>query len=137
MMLAAELALAKVDVAVVERRASQEIDGSRSGGLHSRTIEVLDQRGIADRFLAQGQAMQIQAFANLPGIHRDQLCQLITRNQDAPMILMLTAAGGPADRVKGSRSAPTTTSPSLSTSRSSCCASAHSPAANPRPAAEP
>jgi DNA-binding response OmpR family regulator len=38
---------------------------------------------------------------DLPGIHGDQLCQLITRNQDPPMILMLTAAGGPADRVKG------------------------------------
>ena len=66
MMLAAELALAGIDVAIVERRASQELDGSRSGGLHSRTIEVLDQRGIADRFLAEGQAMQVQAFAGVP-----------------------------------------------------------------------
>ncbi len=66
MMLGAELALAKVNVAVVERRASQELDGSRPGGLQSRTIEVLDQRGIADRFLAEGQAMQVQAFAGIP-----------------------------------------------------------------------
>jgi 2-polyprenyl-6-methoxyphenol hydroxylase-like FAD-dependent oxidoreductase len=66
MMLAAELALAGIDVAIVERRASQELDGSRAGGLHSRTIEVLDQRGIADRFLAEGQAMQVQAFAGVP-----------------------------------------------------------------------
>ena len=66
MMLAAELALAKIDVAVVERRPDHELDGSRSGGLHSRTIEVLDQRGIADRFLAEGQAMQVQAFAGIP-----------------------------------------------------------------------
>ena len=66
MMLAAELALVGVDVAIVERRASQELDGSRSGGLHSRTIEVLDQRGIADRFLAAGQAMQVQAYAGVP-----------------------------------------------------------------------
>jgi 2-polyprenyl-6-methoxyphenol hydroxylase-like FAD-dependent oxidoreductase len=66
MMLAAELTLAGIDVAIVERRASQELDGSRSGGLHSRTIEVLDQRGIADRFLAEGQAMQVQAFAGIP-----------------------------------------------------------------------
>jgi 2-polyprenyl-6-methoxyphenol hydroxylase-like FAD-dependent oxidoreductase len=66
MMLAAELALAGIDVAIVEWRASQELDGSRSGGLHSRTIEVLDQRGIADRFLAEGQAMQVQAFAGIP-----------------------------------------------------------------------
>jgi 3-(3-hydroxy-phenyl)propionate hydroxylase len=66
LMLAAELTLAGIDVAIVERRASQELDGSRSGGLHSRTIEVLDQRGIADRFLAEGQAMQVQAFAGIP-----------------------------------------------------------------------
>ena len=37
------------DVAIVERRASQELVGSRAGGLHSRTIEIFDQRGIADR----------------------------------------------------------------------------------------
>ena len=66
MMLAAELALAKVDVVVVERRPDHALDGSRSGGLHARTIEVLDQRGIADRFLAEGQAMQVQAFARIP-----------------------------------------------------------------------
>ena len=66
MMLAGELALAGIDVAIVERRASHELDSSRSGGLHSRTIEVLDQRGIADRFLAEGQAMQVQAFAGIP-----------------------------------------------------------------------
>ena len=65
LMLAAELALAKADVAIVERRASQEADGSRAGGLHSRTIEVLDQRGVADRFLAEGQAMQTQSFAEV------------------------------------------------------------------------
>jgi 3-(3-hydroxy-phenyl)propionate hydroxylase len=66
LMLAGELALAGVDVAIVERRATQELDGSRSRGLHSRTIEVLDQRGIADRFLAEGQAMQVQSFARIP-----------------------------------------------------------------------
>ena len=54
LMLAGELALAGVDVAIVERRASQDLAGSRAGGLHSRTIEVLDQRGIADRFLCEG-----------------------------------------------------------------------------------
>jgi 3-(3-hydroxy-phenyl)propionate hydroxylase len=66
MMLAGELALAGIDVAIVERRASHELEGSRAGGLHSRTIEVLDQRGIADRFLAQGRAMQVQSFATIP-----------------------------------------------------------------------
>src|SRR3982750_2794232 len=63
LMLAGELALAGVDVAIVERRASQDLIGSRAGGLHSRTIEVLDQRGIADRFLSQGQVAQVQRFA--------------------------------------------------------------------------
>ncbi|MGE5137619.1 MAG: FAD-dependent monooxygenase [Gemmatimonadota bacterium] len=63
LMLAGELTLAGVDVAVVERRASQELIGSRSRGLQSRTIEVLDQRGIADRFLAEGQTAQVQGFA--------------------------------------------------------------------------
>ena len=58
MMLAAELALAKVDVAVVERRPDHVLVGSRAGGFHSRTIEVLDQRGVADRFLAEGQVAQ-------------------------------------------------------------------------------
>ncbi|HZX65516.1 MAG TPA: FAD-dependent monooxygenase, partial [Myxococcales bacterium] len=62
-MLAGELALLKVDVVVVERRTSQDLAGSRAGGLHARTIEVLDQRGIADRFLAQGQVMQVAGFA--------------------------------------------------------------------------
>jgi len=65
LMLAGELALAGVDVAIVERRASQDLAGSRAGGLHSRTIEVLDQRGIADRFLAQGQVAQVAGFAGV------------------------------------------------------------------------
>src|SRR5262245_25558548 len=66
LMLAGELALARVDVAIVERRVSQDLAGSRAGGLHSRTIEVLDQRGIADRFLSQGQVMQVAGFAMTP-----------------------------------------------------------------------
>ena len=65
LMLAGELALAGVDVVVVERRTSQHVDGSRSGGLHSRTIEVLDQRGIAERFLSAGDVMQVQGFGGI------------------------------------------------------------------------
>src|SRR6266704_4329458 len=65
LMLAGELALAGIDVAIVERRASQELAGSRARGLHSRTIEVLDQRGIADRFLSEGQVAQVAAFAGV------------------------------------------------------------------------
>jgi len=63
MMLAAELALAGVDVAVVERRPDHVLVGSRAGGFHSRTIEVLDQRGVADRFLAEGKVAQAAMFA--------------------------------------------------------------------------
>ena len=66
LMLAGELALAGVDVAIVERRASQDLAGSRAGGLHSRTIEILDQRGIADRFLSEGQVAQVGQFAGAP-----------------------------------------------------------------------
>src|SRR6266496_2886192 len=65
LMLAGELALAGIDVTVVERRASQELVGSRAGGLHARTLEVLDQRGLADRFLAEGQVTQSAGFASI------------------------------------------------------------------------
>jgi 3-(3-hydroxy-phenyl)propionate hydroxylase len=63
LMLAAELALAGVDVAILEQRTSQDLVGSRAGGLHARTIEVLDQRGIADRFLSEGQPTQVAGFS--------------------------------------------------------------------------
>jgi 3-(3-hydroxy-phenyl)propionate hydroxylase len=62
LMLAGELALAGVDVAIVERRASQEVSGRRAGGLHSRTIEILDQRGIADRFISEGKKHPVVSF---------------------------------------------------------------------------
>ena len=65
LMLAGELALAGVDVAIAERRANQDLIGSRAGGLHSRTIEVLDQRGIADRFLTSGQIAQVAGFSQI------------------------------------------------------------------------
>jgi 2-polyprenyl-6-methoxyphenol hydroxylase-like FAD-dependent oxidoreductase len=65
-MLAAELALAGVDVVIVERRPNQNLAGSRAGGLHSRTIEILDMRGVADRFLAAGQVAQVAGFAQIP-----------------------------------------------------------------------
>ena len=65
LMLAGELALAGGDVAIVERRLDQELAGSRAGGLHARTIEVLDQRGIADRFLSEGQVAQVAGFSRV------------------------------------------------------------------------
>lgn len=65
LMLAGELALARVDVAIVERRQTQDLAGLRAGGLHIRTIEVLDQRGIADRFVLQGQMIRRAPFAGM------------------------------------------------------------------------
>src|SRR4030081_1970327 len=62
LMLAGELALAGVDVAIVERRFNQDLAGSRAGGLQSRTIEIFDMRGIADRFLSEGQIAQVAGF---------------------------------------------------------------------------
>ncbi|CAN5873044.1 FAD-dependent monooxygenase [soil metagenome] len=63
LMLAAELALAKIDVAIVERRIDQSVAGTRAGGLHARTLEVLDQRGVVERFIAAGKVMQVNGFA--------------------------------------------------------------------------
>lgn len=63
LMLAAELALAGVDVVVVERRTTQEFSGSRAGGLHARTLEVLDQRGVVGRFVAEGSPHPAVGFA--------------------------------------------------------------------------
>jgi 3-(3-hydroxy-phenyl)propionate hydroxylase len=65
LMLGGELALAGVDVAIVERRADQGLIGARALGFHSRTIEVLDQRGIADRFISQGYTAQVAGFAGV------------------------------------------------------------------------
>jgi len=62
LMLAGELALANIDVAIVERRAGRDVIGSRAGGFHARTIEVLDQRGIAERFLSEGKPVQACRF---------------------------------------------------------------------------
>jgi 3-(3-hydroxy-phenyl)propionate hydroxylase len=86
LMLAGELALAGVDVAIVERRESQDLAGLRTGGLYSRTTEVLDQRGIADRFVSQGQVFRRAPFAgitldisDLPSRHNDYLALWQTR----------------------------------------------------------
>lgn len=65
-MLAAELTLAGVDVVVVERRTNQDVDGRRAGGLHARTLEVLDQRGIVERFVAEGTIHPAAGFAYVP-----------------------------------------------------------------------
>jgi 3-(3-hydroxy-phenyl)propionate hydroxylase len=64
LMLAGELALAGVDVAILERRSTPDLVGTRARGFHSRTIEILDQRGIVDRFLAEGRTAQALSFGN-------------------------------------------------------------------------
>jgi 3-(3-hydroxy-phenyl)propionate hydroxylase len=64
LMLACELRLAGVDVVVVDPLA-QRSGESRAGGIHSRTLEVLDQRGILDRFLAEGQLQPVGHFSGL------------------------------------------------------------------------
>jgi len=64
MMLAGELTLAGVNAVIIERRPTRDVVGSRAGGFHSRSIEILDQRGIADRFLAEGQIAQTARFGD-------------------------------------------------------------------------
>ena len=71
-MLAGELKLAGVDVAIVERRATQEVEGSRASGLHPRTLELLDQRGLAERFVAQGQKHYAVPFGGVMLDARDR-----------------------------------------------------------------
>ena len=76
LMLAAELSLAGVDVVVIERRLDQHLDGSRAGGLLPRSLEILDQRGVVDRFLDAGHTHPAHGFA---GIRMD-VSDLATRH---------------------------------------------------------
>jgi 3-(3-hydroxy-phenyl)propionate hydroxylase len=91
LMLAGELALAGIDVLIVERRASQALEGMRAGGLHTRTLEVLDQRGIADRFVSQGQKYPVVHvhptaidIADLPTRHNYTLS--LPQNRSEPIL---------------------------------------------------
>jgi 2-polyprenyl-6-methoxyphenol hydroxylase-like FAD-dependent oxidoreductase len=61
MMLAGELRLHGVRVLVLDKDAepSRQV---RSLGLHVRSIEVLDQRGLLDRFLAYGRRFQLGGY---------------------------------------------------------------------------
>ncbi len=69
LVLASELAIAGVDVAIVERRLTQELAGSRASGFHARTLEELDQRGLADRFVELGTKHHVVPF---PGTMLDR-----------------------------------------------------------------
>lgn len=62
MMLAGELALAGVEAVLLEQREDGELEGSRAGGIHARTIEILDQRGIVGPFLEEGTTVQTARF---------------------------------------------------------------------------
>ncbi|MGL5927475.1 MAG: FAD-dependent monooxygenase, partial [Dermatophilaceae bacterium] len=66
MVLAAELTLGGADVVILERRTGTELDGSRAGGLHPRTLELFDQRGVAERFVEAGQVHHQYGFALIP-----------------------------------------------------------------------
>jgi rifampicin monooxygenase len=67
MMLAAELRLHGVDVLVLEKDAAPN-KTVRSLGLHPRSIEIMDQRGLLERFLALGQ--QYPGVGHFAGINK-------------------------------------------------------------------
>lgn len=67
LMLAGELALAGIEVVIVERRSTPELVGSRAGGLYSRTLEILDQRGIVERFFAEGGPLRTSYLVGADG----------------------------------------------------------------------
>ena len=77
----------------------------------NRIAEGLRDQGIAVDVAYDGQEAASKLNVNpydvvildrdLPGIHGDQLCQIITHSKDPAMVLMLTAAGTPAERVTG------------------------------------
>ena len=63
--LASELRRGGVDVVLLERRPHRGVDGSRAAGMQPRTIEMLDQRGVVDRFLAVGPQSNLGNFAGI------------------------------------------------------------------------
>jgi 2-polyprenyl-6-methoxyphenol hydroxylase-like FAD-dependent oxidoreductase len=63
--LATELRRSAIDVLLLDRQADRGVDGSRAAGLQPRTIELLDQRGIVDCFLAAGSPSNLPNFAGI------------------------------------------------------------------------
>ncbi|MFJ9639579.1 rifampin monooxygenase [Streptomyces sp. NPDC101178] len=61
LMLACELRLAGVRTVVLEKLAEPTRE-SRGRGLHVRSVEVMDQRGLLDRFLAESEKFQVGGF---------------------------------------------------------------------------
>ena len=70
MMLASELRLHGVDVLVLELDAEPS-KLVRSLGLHPRSIEIMDQRGLLERFLEYGMQYPggVGSFAGIPSPH--------------------------------------------------------------------
>ena len=123
LMLAGELALAGIDVVIVERRANQDLDGSRAGGLHSRTIEVLDQRGIAERFLSQGQLHPAHGFGGIVVRHQrlPDASQLRARALAEPFRARSWPTGSPSSGCRSSGAARWWASRRMSPASMSTC----------------
>jgi 2-polyprenyl-6-methoxyphenol hydroxylase-like FAD-dependent oxidoreductase len=66
LMLAYELRRGGVDVLLMDRRADRKVDGSRAAGMQPRTVEILDQRGVAEHFLTEGFPSRLTNFAGIP-----------------------------------------------------------------------
>ncbi|MEU9572789.1 FAD-dependent monooxygenase [Streptomyces massasporeus] len=72
MMLAGELRPHGVDVLVLEKEG-EPLPHVRALGLHVRSIEVLDQRGLLERFLAEGKMHPVGGFAGITKPSPDRL----------------------------------------------------------------
>jgi 2-polyprenyl-6-methoxyphenol hydroxylase-like FAD-dependent oxidoreductase len=71
-MLASELRLRGVHVVVLDKEA-EPTRVVRSLGLHARSVEVMDQRGLLERFLALGQQYPVGRFAGIAKPSPDRL----------------------------------------------------------------
>ena len=84
----------------------KELDGlarAVAAGLRRRgmTVDVAPDGGDALDRLAVTSYDVVVLDRDLPGLHGDTLCQMITERDNRVMVLMLTAAGSPGDRVSG------------------------------------
>jgi DNA-binding response OmpR family regulator len=90
-----------VRVLVVED--SRQLADLLAEGLHEDGFAVdVSYDGITAADKAQTNTYDVIVLdRDLPGIHGDLLCQMITSGEDPAMVLMLTAAGSPDERVSG------------------------------------
>ncbi len=72
LMLASELRLQGVNGLVLEKEA-EPTRVVRALGLHARSVEVMDQRGLLERFLALGQQYPVGGFAGIAKLPPDRL----------------------------------------------------------------